>query len=143
MSNAIVDSGASRTYVDKHVLLSNEHDSDGLVWCANGEIERVASEGDVGPLENVQKINSFKRSLISVRDLVDKFDTVIFDADGVHVRTCRDGKDRVTTIGRPLESRLYSFMLDRLARHDRETSCASLTQQLRGGRGKSISWRLC
>ena len=35
--------------------------------------------------QNVKKVESFSRSLISVRDLVDQYGGVWFDSDGVHV----------------------------------------------------------
>ena len=73
---------------------------------------------------------SFSRSLISVRDLVDQYGGVWFDADGVHVVTLPGGESdvadlvggrnaTVTKIGMPTSARLYSFDIEQLEAHQR------------------------
>ena len=61
---------------------------------------------------------SFQRTLVSVRDLVDQYGSVLFDRKGVHVVSKVGSEGVVTTIGKPTESRLYSFVLGRMADHD-------------------------
>ena len=114
LRDAIVDSGASYTYVTRHVKLANERPSNGVVAVANGQLERITSVGTLGPLQGVRKVNSFQRTLVSVRDLVEQFGSVRFDDQGVHLVT-DSGKS--TRIGATLPNRLYSFDLDALARH--------------------------
>ena len=80
--------------------------------------EPIAEIGTLGALRDVRRVMSFTRTLVSVRDLVDQFDSVTFDKHGVHVESA-DG--RVSTcIGRPTENRLYGFNGDALARHANE-----------------------
>ena len=52
---------------------------------------------------------------MSVRDLVDQFGKVIFDADGVTVESADGGTS--TRIGEPTVNRLYSFDGDALSKH--------------------------
>ena len=84
----------------------------------------------MGPLRNVQKVNSFPRSLISVRDLVEQYGGVWFDAAGVHVVTLEEGSAlktlkssgaNVTRIGEPTTARLYSFDIAQLEEHQRKS----------------------
>ena len=89
LQRAIVDSGASHTYVGKNVRLQDALPGKGVVWVANGKSENIVEEGRLGPLLNAKKVVSFSRSLISVRDLVEQYGGVWFDADGVHVVTLR------------------------------------------------------
>ena len=99
---------------------------------ADGRRENVHETGTLGPLTNVKKVRSFPRSLISVRDIVEKFGGVYFDGRGVHVVTLVDGVSigdltggdgvkSVTEIGQTTPARLYSFDIDRLADHARKS----------------------
>ena len=110
LRDAIVDSGASYTYVPSGVELQNERAGVGAVSVANGRVEPVSAIGDIGALRNVRKVDSFTRTLVSVRDLVEQFGTVSFTRRGVFIR--RRGKNSL--IGEPLPNRLYSFNLDAL-----------------------------
>ena len=122
LQRAIVDSGASFTYVTKDVELSDAIPGKGVVWVANGKAERIAEEGRLGPLSHVKKVESFSRSLISVRDLVDQYGGVWFDSDGVHVVSFDKGDGQpfvargatVTRVGEPTRARLYSFDIAQL-----------------------------
>ena len=124
LRDAIVDSGASHTYVSKLVELWNSRQGKGCVWVANGRREEVSQIGDLGPLIGVRKVDSFTRTLVSVRDLVDQFGSVVFDSKGVHLRTCETdattgaaGSCVDTQIGRPTIQRLYSFDVEALIKH--------------------------
>ena len=64
-----------------------------------------------------RKVKSFDRTLISVRDLVDKYGGVYFDTDSVHLIT-HIGDDLVcSTIGAANSQRLCSFDLKGLQDH--------------------------
>ena len=118
LSRAIIDSGASFTYVTKDVVLRDAVQSDSAVWVANGQRERVAEEGSLGPLARVKKVNSFSRTLVSVADLVEQYGGLYFDKLGAHVVSeDASGDTIVTTIGTLTKSRLYSFDLASLSRH--------------------------
>ena len=95
--------------------LTNVRPGTGSVAVATGKREPIAEIGDLGALKNVRRVNSFTRTLVSVRDLVEQFHRVIFDADGVSVES-PDGGIR-TLIGRPMRNRLYSYDGDALSRH--------------------------
>ena len=126
LRHAIVDSGASFTYVtlDEHV--SNAKPSSSVVGVANGQREKVLCEGDIGPLTGVKQVASFKRSLVSVTDLVEQFGGLYFDDQGVHVVSKCDSGMIVTTIGLPTKNRLYSFNIECLKQHaDATSKCAS------------------
>ena len=111
----IIDSGASFTYATRRVPLTNVRPGTGSVTVATGKREPIAEIGDLGALKNVRRVNSFTRTLVSVRDLVEQFHRVIFDADGVSVES-PDGGIR-TLIGRPMRNRLYSYDGDALSQH--------------------------
>ena len=72
-----------------------------------------------GTALNVRRVLSFTRTLVGVRDLVDQFDVVKFDDQGVYVES-KDGKVS-TRIGAPTENRLYSFDSKALTRHAEAT----------------------
>ena len=110
LRDAIVDSGASYTYVPSGVELQNERAGIGAVSVADGRVEPVSAIGDIGVLRGVRRVDSFTRTLVSVRDLVEQFGTVSFTQRGVFIR--RRGKN--SRIGRPLPNRLYSFNLSAL-----------------------------
>ena len=83
-------------------------------------------EGDIGPLTGVKQVASFKRSLVSVTDLVEQFGGLYFDDQGVHVVSKCDSGMVVTTIGLPTKNRLYSFNIECLKQHaDATSKCAS------------------
>jgi len=82
---------------------------------ATGQSEPIAEIGTLGALKDVRRVMSFTRTLVSVRDLVDQFDVVRFDIDGVHVQS-PDGKVS-TCIGKPTENRLYGFNGKALSEH--------------------------
>ena len=62
MRRAIIDSGASCTYVTGDVELHNAKAGGGHVWVANGQKEEVLETGELGPLSGVRKVESFERS---------------------------------------------------------------------------------
>ena len=116
--DAIIDSGASCTFVTADVELGDSRPGEGSVSCANGQKEEIAEVGSFGPLRRAQKVLSFPRSLISVMDLVEQFGEVCFNADGALLQTeCDVGKLLVSTIGKATEERLFSFDLEALQRH--------------------------
>ena len=117
LRNAIVDSGASFTYVTAAEVLDNAKESTSAVWVANGQREAVLREGDIGPLRGVKQVQSFKRSLVSVADLVEQFGGLFFDAAGVHVVSPSADGVVVTTVGIPTKNRLFSFNVDALSAH--------------------------
>ena len=85
---------------------------------ATGRTEPITEAGDLGVLRDVQRVNSFTRTLVSVQDLVDQFEAVRFDKRGAHVRTKGPGGRIVSTlIGRPTASRLFGFDDAALGRH--------------------------
>ena len=112
-----MDSGASFTYVTAAEVLDNAKESTSAVWVANGQREAVLREGDIGPLRGVKQVQSFKRSLVSVADLVEQFGGLFFDAAGVHVVSPSADGVVVTTVGTPTKNRLFSFNVDALSAH--------------------------
>jgi hypothetical protein len=66
---AIVDSGASSHFVNKHTRLDNPRPAGHRhVSAANGQREPIAEIGDRGCLKELKKVESFGRSLISVSE---------------------------------------------------------------------------
>ena len=115
---AIVDSGASFTYVNGKTTLVRCRPGSGYVSVANGQREQIAQVGSLGPIRNAQKVNSFRRTLVSVKDLVELFGSVVFREDGVFVATQVPGEPLLLTrIGVNTPQRLYSFELDSLEGH--------------------------
>ena len=109
-ANAIVDSGASRTYVGRAQRLMNAIRGSGTVTVANGKAEPVVEEGELGPIRGAQKVNSFHRTLISVMDLLEQFGWVIFDEHGVSLLTqSESGPNLLTRIGRRNSARLFDL----------------------------------
>ena len=72
-------------------------------------------------MDNVCKVKSFTRTLIGVRDLVDKFGGVFFDENFVCLVT-NDGttKPVITRLGEATDGRLYSFNFEQMERHAQE-----------------------
>ena len=117
---AIVDSGASFTYVNGETRLIRAKPGTGYVSVANGQREKIAQVGSLGPIPNAQKVDSFRRTLVSVTDLVQLFGSTTFRSDGVYVETpLPSGATFVTRIGVNTPQRLYSFDLGALERHSR------------------------
>ena len=125
MEKAIIDSGATSDFGGRDLELDNAVPGEALVAVANDLTERVKEKGDVYPLEEVRKVESFPRPLVSVRKLVAKYKSVVFNDAGVHVRTpCNGGKRciagvRSTKIGELGKDNLYGFDLRALTRHAR------------------------
>ena len=119
ITRAIIDSGASFTYVAGGVKLSNARPGSESVRVANNALERVSEVGDLGPIKGAKKVRSFNRTLVSVTDLVEQFGRVIFDSDGVKVETKRGPKSKRirTVIGTPTLNRLYKFDQAALQNH--------------------------
>ena len=110
---AIVDSGASKTYVPSTVKLTDTRPGGGFVATAEGRRRAIVETGSYGPLLNAQKVPGFTRVLVSVLDLAEQFGVVTFDTKGVYVASGAV----VTQIGAVTPSRLYSFDLSALRRH--------------------------
>ena len=130
--NAIVDSGASHTFVPPTVGLSDVRQADIGVSVANGEVERIKSIGNLGPLKDVRVLEKAAYALVSVRDLVELFGGVYFNDDGVFVvpkfstdemgkLVASGGKGELSCVGRPTgtKNRLYSFDLGKTLGHMR------------------------
>ena len=117
LSDAILDSGASQTYVTSRVALSNAAPGRGVVKVATGRRERVSELGDLGPLCGVRKVGSFARTLVGVMDLTEQFGTIDFTSKAAFVRSDVDGKEVKTKIADATKSRLYKFDLEALERH--------------------------
>ena len=84
--------------------------------------------GRLGPLI-ARKVRSFDRTLISVRDLVDKYGGVYFDEEGVHLIT-NIGEDLIcSTIGAANAQRLYGFDVTGLQYHHDKVSKLVVARQ--------------
>ena len=77
MAKAIIDSGASSDFGGRDLELDNAVPGEALVSLANDVQERVEEKGNVFPLENVRKVSSFPRPLVSVRKLVEKHERLV------------------------------------------------------------------
>ena len=108
LTRAIIDSGASHTYVTDDVQLEGATKLDDIVSCAGGQKMRVSEKGRLGPLA-ARKVKGFNRTLVSVAGLVDlpRVEKVVFSAGGVHLH-CRDRTDPIH-IGDRLSNNLFSF----------------------------------
>ena len=123
--DAIVDSGASCTYVTAGVQLQDAKAGGGHVWIANGQREKVKEVGRLGPLPNCNKVEGFQRCLISVTDLIEGFGSVVFNSAGVHVCGLHGGKEICTKIGSCTSNRLFSFDLEALKGHHEKMLAAA------------------
>ena len=121
LGRAIIDSGASSTFVPPDVILANVRKGRGSVSVANGQKEPILQAGDLGPLRGVQKVRSFHRVLVSVAQLCKQFGPVIFTTEGVQLVTQKAPGEPfvITTIGLPTANNLFSFDLDALEEHVR------------------------
>ena len=118
MARAILDSGASSSFVPPEVVLGNARPGKGHVSVANGQREPIVEEGDLGPLRGVQKVKSFHRVLISVAQLCQQFGVVLFSRRGAQIVTEVDkGEMIITQIGLATQGNLYSFDLLALEEH--------------------------
>ena len=125
--DAILDSGASQTYVTSKVQLDGAEPGRGLVKVATGKRERITERGSLGPLKGACKVESFARTLVSVMDVAEQVGNVVFTADAAFVIGYSNGEKRRTKIATATPSRLYKFDLAALERH------------VAGGAGVSIS----
>ena len=115
----IIDSGASFHYCPGDRALSDTRPGVGNVRVANGVLEQISETGRYGPLENVQKVDSFHRMLVSVAGLTDRYNRVVFDNQGVSVVSdLPGGKTLRTRIGARTPSRLYSYDASALSDHN-------------------------
>ena len=117
MQSAILDSGASQTYVTRGVRLTHTVPGMGSVKVANGRREKIAEKGDLGPISGARKVNSFSRSLVSVVDTAEQVGDVLFTPDGAWVVNIVGGETIQTKIATRTPSRLYSFDIVALEAH--------------------------
>ena len=115
--DAILDSGASQTYVTSKVQLDGAEPGRGLVKVATGKRERITERGSLGPLKGACKVESFARTLVSVMDVAEQVGNVVFTADAAFVIGYSNGEKRRTKIATATPSRLYKFDLAALERH--------------------------
>jgi hypothetical protein len=117
---AIVDSGASRTYVEEAQKLMKATAGRGSVRAANGQSSPIVEEGSLGAITGAQKVQGFTRTLVSVMDLVEQFGLVFFDLEGVSILSLgpnANGPPLITRIGHRTPTRLFSFDLKALDTH--------------------------
>ena len=107
---AIIDSGASRTYASALEQLTDCLPGGGVVSVANGQCERIVETGTLGSISGARRVNSFKRTLVSVTDIVQQFGSVLFDKDGAYLLSVSTlGTPIISQIGQGTPERLYSF----------------------------------
>ena len=116
---AIIDSGASYTYVGGDRPLSHERSGAGFVSVANGQREEIAGRGWYGPISSARRVASFPRDLVSASDIIEQFGFTVFDREGVYVvSSTPSGRDvLMTRIGTRTPDRLFSFDKDALSKH--------------------------
>ena len=117
LQTAILDSGASQTYVTRGVKLSNAQPGIGSVKIANGRKEKIVERGDLGPLSGARKVNSFSRTLVSVVDTAEQVGDVLFTPKDAWVVNVVGDEAIKTKIATRTRSRLYSFDIIALERH--------------------------
>jgi len=117
MDDAILDSGASQTYVTSKVELDNAEPGRGFVKVATGKRERITEQGSLGPLTGACKVGSFARTLVSVMDVAEQVGDVVFTAKGAFVVDDASATPRMTKIAAATPSRLYKFDLAALEQH--------------------------
>lgn len=117
MQTAILDSGASQTYVTRGVKLKNAVPGAGSVRIANGIREKIAERGDLGPLSGARKVNSFSRTLVSVVDTAEQVGDVLFTPVAAWVVNIVGDVVLKTKIATRTASRLYSFDIVALESH--------------------------
>lgn len=115
--DAILDSGASKTYVTKKVRLDGAVPGSGFVKVATGRRERVSESGDLGPLKGAEKVDSFARTLVSVMDVAEQVGAVEFTPKAAFVTNEAGGVQLRTQIATATKSRLYKFDVEALEDH--------------------------
>ena len=136
LSSAIVDSGASFSYVTKSVPLSGAKPGTGFVWTADGKKRAIEEIGNAGPLKGAKRVSSFTRPLVSVSDLSSQFGGVFFDRCHVYVVSQCGNTTISTCIGKRNEAQLYTFDVQALANHEADVMTAEFesgcTRRLKG-----------
>ena len=136
LGSAIVDSGASFSYVTKSVPLSKAKPGTGFVWTADGKKRAIEEIGNAGPLKGAKRVSSFTRPLVSVSDLSSQFGGVFFDRCHVYVVSQCGNTTISTCIGKRNEAQLYTFDVQALANHEADVMTAEFesgcTRRLKG-----------
>ena len=127
LNDAILDSGASKTYVTKKVKLANAVPGEGFVKVATGQPECVSEQGDLGPLRGAQKVDSFSRTLVSVMDVAEQIGSVEFKPDAAFVRSVNGGVTTKTKIASATPSRLCHFDMEALERYVNKVAGIAVT----------------
>jgi hypothetical protein len=122
LDDAILDSGASQTYVTGRVELEDAEPGRGFVKVATGKRERITEQGSLGPLTGACKVHSFARTLVSVMDVAEQVGDVMFTAGAAFVVDNSSAVPRMTKIATATPSRLYKFDLEALEQHVTERS---------------------
>ena len=135
LEEAIVDSGASFSYVTKNVPLSEAKTGTGAVWTADGQRSAIAQIGNAGPLHGVKRVDSFTRPLISVSELSAQFGGVYFDSEEVYVVSRCDGSIIATSVGRRNAAHLYTFDVQALADHQAKL----LQREIKSGDARQLA----
>ena len=120
LKDAILDSGASQTYVTSRVQLENVQPGEGYVRVATGRKEAVTESGDLGPIKGAQKVDGFARTLVSVMDVAEQVGNVLFTPNAAFVLEKGFGAGdaaSMTKIADATYSRLYSFDVVALDEH--------------------------
>ena len=120
LKDAILDSGASQTYVTSRVQLENVQPGEGYVRVATGRREAVTESGDLGPIKGAQKVDGFARTLVSVMDVAEQVGNVLFTPNAAFVLEKGFGAGdaaSMTKIADATYSRLYSFDVVALDEH--------------------------
>ena len=111
--------------------LTNTRPGKGHVSVANGQREPIMQSGKLGPLQDVQKVKSFHRVLISVAQLCKQYEQVVFNGGGASLATKVGGKHIVTKIGLATVGNLFSFQLEALRDHDAKVELARREEKMR------------
>lgn len=117
LQDAILDSGASATYVTSRVALANAKPGVGYVRSATGRREAITERGNLGPLAGAQKVEGFARTLVSVMDVAEQVGDVRFTTDAAFVESNVGDRIVASKIANATETRLYDFDMDALERH--------------------------
>ena len=135
LDDAILDSGASQTYVTSKVTLDSPRAGTGYVRVANGKKEAIVEQGDLGPLTGARKVHSFSRTLVSVSDVAEQVGNVLFTPSAAFVlSTVGADKYAATQIATATKSRLYKFDVCALQRHvEMHGGCSTPESMKRGG----------
>ena len=115
--NAILDSGASKHFAARGSKLEKERPDDSRVAVASGEQEAVACIGSAWPLEEVRRVDSFERSLVSVPELAKLVGLVVFLQHEAYAVSSQGGEVGQTKIGMLDDNNLYAFDFKALRDH--------------------------